>query len=120
MDYELFGKICIGLFILSIVIWSAINHTIVNKDDIWRSLLISIPTTLLLNELIVGNMVWRTVIGSEKALRLDYIPGILLAPLNIFGQAGFSKLPLWTPGYWTSNMFVIWWATFLMLTYLRK
>ncbi|NDB85763.1 MAG: hypothetical protein EB127_24135, partial [Alphaproteobacteria bacterium] len=59
-------------------------------------------------------------VGSEKALRLDYIPGILLAPLNIFGQAGFSKLPLWTPGYWTSNMFVIWWATFLMLTYLRK
>jgi len=120
MDYELFGKICIGLFILSIVIWSALNHAIVNKDNIWRSLLISIPTTLFLNEITVGNTLWRTIAGDQKTVRIEAIPTVLFAPINIFGDTGFSRIPLWTPGYWTSNMFVIWWATFLMLTYLRK
>lgn len=116
----MFGKLWIGLFILSIIIWSALNHTIVNKDDIWRSLLISIPTTLFLNEITVGNTLWRTVYGNHKTVRIEAIPTVLFAPINIFGETGFSKIPLWTPGYWTSNMFVIWWAAFLMLTYIRK
>jgi hypothetical protein len=116
----MFGVFCLGLFILSIVVWTVFNYSKVKINNIWISLLIAIPITLLLNEIVVKNSAWRTADQGGKSFRLGSIPVTLFAPLNIFGMTGFSRIYLWTPFYWTQNVYVIWWLIFLGLSYIRK
>lgn len=113
------GLLCFGAFILSIIVWTVFQYSEIKISNIGISLLIAIPTTILLNELLVGNALWRTD-DNGKTLRLTSIPMTLFSPLNIFGQKGFNVLFLWLPPHWPENVFIIWWATFLILTYIRK
>jgi len=84
------------------------------------SLLIATPLTLIFNELLVGNTIWRTTHGDVHTFRVEAIPRVLFVPLDIFGPTGFSRMFYWTPEMWAGNFFIVWWFTFLSMTYIRR
>jgi hypothetical protein len=106
--------IVFGLF----VTWLVVNKDKLQKDDIWKSLLVAIPVELALYETFVGNAIWRY--GEEYTFRPRAIFTILLAPLKIFGKSGFTRYFLWTLPFAHQNIFYVWAALFIGLTYLRR
>jgi len=97
-----------------------LNWNRLNRDDVWKSLLIAIPTELVLYETLVGNAIFRINGEGSRSFRPLAIFTILFSPLNIFGQTGFTRYFLWTLPFAYQNVFYIWAVVFAGLTFLRR
>jgi len=97
-----------------------LNWKRIDRDDVWKSLLIAIPTELVLYETFVGNAIFRINGDGVRTFRPWAIFTILSSPLNIFGQTGFTRYFLWTLPFAYQNVFYVWAFVFVGLTFLHR
>ena len=109
------GTVCLILIIAAVAAWIGIEHRKINWVNAVIASGISIVSTLLFAELMIGNT-WYRNIGSSGEMQVSVfgMAKVLFEPLNP------NAVWLWTPAWWPVNVFVIFIVSLVSLTYLRK
>ena len=107
MDYNFIGSIFLTLLIGLFTWWYSNKKDKIRTNDIWKSGLISAFFCVLINEIIVGNAIFR-----NGEIQLTAIPIVLFAPL----YPSYYNLFLWGPEWLLVNFPFLWGLTLFLLT----
>ena len=115
MDRFILGGVFLVLFIIGISVWVYFE----GRKIKWYTGLIStvsgIVLTLILNQILVGNAWYRnTGPNGEMQVSIFGMMKVLLEPLSP------KAIWLWSPDFWSLNVFVITAAILISLTYIRR